>query len=100
MKADCQKIILYKPITSIVHIGPLWFTSELAYLAFIIDKEFTLKLDGQNQNVNIPAMVIPYKFIGLGPLFWIQTVTDPCNGNVTLVGWCEDVVIHPMINSS
>jgi hypothetical protein len=44
-------------------------------------------------------MVIPYKFIGLGPLYWIQTVTDPCNGNVTLVGWCEDVVIHPM-NSS
>ena len=99
LKADCQKIILYKPITSIVHIGPLWFTSELAYLAFIIDKEFTLKLDGQNQNVNIPAMVIPYKFIGLGPLFWIQTVTDPCNRNVTLVGWCEDVVIHPMNTS-
>lgn len=96
MKADCQKIILYKPVISIVHIGPLWFTSEHAYLAFIIDKEFILKLDGQSQMVEVPAMVIPYKFFGLGPLFWIQTVINPTNGNVTLFGWCEDVVIHPM----
>ncbi len=99
MKADCQKIILYKPVVSIVHIGPLWFTSEHAYLAFIIDKEFILNLDGKSQNVDVPAMVIPYKFLGLGPLFWIQTVTDPSNGNVTLIGWCEDVVIHPFNNS-
>lgn len=99
MKADCQKIILYKPVTSIVHIGPLWFTSELAYLAFIIDEEFILKLDGQSQIVDVPSMVIPYKFLGLGPLFWIQTIMNPCNGNVTLIGWCEDVVIHPFNNS-
>jgi len=99
MKADCQKIILYKPVVSIVHIGPVWFTSDYAYLAFIIDKEFILKLDGESQTVDVPAMVIPYKFFGLGPLFWIQTVTDPCNGNVTLIGWCEDVVIHPFNNS-
>jgi hypothetical protein len=96
MKVDCQKIILYRPVISIVHIGPLWFTTEQAYLAFIIDKEFTLKLDGASQKVDVPAMVIPYKFIGLGPLYWIKTIRDPCDGNVTLYGWCEDVVIHPM----
>ena len=99
MKADCQKIILYRPVVSICHIGPVWFTTEHAYLAFIIDKEFILRLDGKSQTVDVPAMVIPYKFLGLGPLFWIQTVTDPCNGNVTLIGWCEDVVIHPFNNS-
>jgi len=98
MKADCQKIILYKPVTSIVHIGPLWFTSEYAYLAFIIDKEFILKLNGESQMVDVPAMVIPYKFIGLGPLYWIQTITNPCNGNITMIGLCEDVVIHPLDN--
>ena len=99
MKADCQKIILYRPVVSICHIGPVWFTTEHAYLAFIIDEEFILRLDGKSQTVDVPAMVIPYKFLGLGPLFWIQTVTDPCNGNVTLIGWCEDVVIHPFNNS-
>ncbi len=96
MKADCQKIILYRPVISVVHIGPLWFTTEHAYLAFIIDKEFTLKLGGVSQTVEVPAMVIPYKFIGLGPLYWIKTIRDPCDGNITLYGWCEDVVIHPM----
>ena len=96
MKADCQKIILYRPVISIVHIGPLWFTTEHAYLAFIIDKEFTLKLGGVSQTVEIPAMVIPYKFIGLGPLYWIKTIRDACDGNITLYGWCEDVVIHPI----
>ena len=96
MKADCQKIILNKPVIWLVHIGPLWFTSEYAYLAFIIDKEFTLKLNGKSQTVDVPAMVIPYKFIGLGPLFWIKTVTKPCDGNVTLIGLCEDVVIHTL----
>lgn len=96
MKADCQKIILYRPVIWITHIGPFWFTSEYAYLAFIIDKEFTLKLDGQSQIVDVPAMVIPYKFIGLGPLFWIKSIKNPNDGNVTLIGWCQDVVIHPM----
>jgi hypothetical protein len=97
MRADCQKIILYRPVIWLVHIGPLWFTSEYAYIAFIVDKEFTLKLDGQDQSVDVPAMVIPYKFIGLGPLFWIKTVTKPTDGNVTLIGWCEDVVIHSLL---
>lgn len=99
MKADCQKIILYKPVISIVHFGPLWFTTENAYLALIIDKEFVLKLGGEEQMVKVPSMVIPYKFIGLGPLYWVQTVTNPCGGNVTLIGWCEDVVIHSLYNS-
>jgi hypothetical protein len=96
MKADCQKIILYRPVIWITHIGPLWFTSEYAYLAFIIDKEFTLKLDGQSQTVDVPAMVIPYKFIGLGPMFFIKSAINPCDGNITLIGWCEDVVVHPL----
>lgn len=96
MKADCQKIILYRPVIWITHIGPLWFTTEYAYLAFIIDKEFTLKLDGQDQVVDVPAMVIPYKFLGFGPLYWIKSIKNPTDGNVTLIGWCQDVVIHPM----
>ncbi|MBN2600242.1 MAG: FG-GAP repeat protein, partial [Candidatus Thermoplasmatota archaeon] len=96
MKADCQKFIVYRPVVWLVHIGPLWFMSEYAYLAFIIDKPFTLKLDGEEQNVDVPAMVVPYRFIGFGPFIWIRSVTRPVDGNVTLIGWCEDVVIHPL----
>ena len=80
-------------------IGPLWFITENAYLALINYKEFVLKLGGEEQMVKVPSMVIPYKFIGLGTLYWVQTVTNPCEGNVTLIGWCEDVVIHSLYNS-
>ena len=82
-----------------MHVGPVWFTSEHAYLAFIIEKEFILKLNGEQQQVEPPVMVIPYRFFGLGPLYWIQTIRNPCDGNITLVGWCEDVVIHPFNNT-
>lgn len=97
LKADCQRIILYRPVLWITHIGPLWFMSEYAFLAFIIDKECTLLLDGESQTIDVPAMVIPYRFFGLGPVFpMIRSITKPLDGNVTLIGWCEDVVVHPL----
>lgn len=99
LDAECFKIILYKPVGFFVHFGPVWFTSEHAYLAFIIEEEFVLRLDGVEQSVDVPVMVIPYKFFGLGPLFWVRNIVNPCDGNVTLIGWCENVVIHPL-NSS
>jgi len=96
MKADCQKIIFVRPVNKIClpHIGPFWHMTKYAYLAFLIDKEFTLMLDGQSQNVDIPACVIPYNFFGLGPMFFLKSKIDPCDGNITLVGFCEDVVIY------
>ena len=96
LNAECFKIILYKPVGFPIHIGPVWFTSEHAYLAFIIEKEFVLRLDGVEQSVDVPVMVIPYRFFGIGPLFWVRNIVNPCDGNVTLVGWCENVVIHPL----
>jgi len=96
MKADCQKIIFVRPVNKICipHIGPFWHMTKYAYLAFLIDKEFTLKINGQSQNVNLPTCIIPYNFIGLGPLFFIKNKINPCDGNITLIGFCEDVIIH------
>lgn len=99
MKGDCEMIILYKVWWYPVHIGPFWFTSEYAYLAFMMYENFTLKIDGVDQEVDVPAMVVPWNFIGLGPLFWIRNIVDPCNGNFTLIGKCEDVIIKPLNNS-
>lgn len=96
MKADCQKIIFVRPVNIICipHIGPFWHMTKYAYLAFLIDKEFTLILDRKSQIVDVPACVIPYNFIGLGPMFFLKGMINPCDGNVTLIGFCEDVIIH------
>ena len=93
MKADCSKILLYQRLLWPAHIGPFWFTSNFSYLCFFIEKDFVLKINGVDQEVELPAMVIPWRFIGLGPLFWIRNVVDPCNGNITLIGICQDVII-------
>ena len=45
LDAECFKIILYKPVGFIVHFGPVWFTSEHAYLAFIIEEEFLTDIE-------------------------------------------------------
>ena len=95
MKANCNRILLYKPWIYPVHIGPFWFTSELAYLCFFIEKDFVLRINGVHQEVELPAMVIPWKFIGLGPLYMIRNIVNPTDGNVTLIGICQDVVIEP-----
>ena len=96
MKADCSKIILYKVWWFPVHIGSFWFTSEYAYLSFIIEKDFNLKLNGVNQEVKPPVMVTPWKYIGFGPLWSKRGSSD---GNVTLIGICEDVIIAPLNNN-
>ncbi|UCD13487.1 MAG: hypothetical protein JSW60_08010, partial [Thermoplasmatales archaeon] len=96
MKGECEKIILYKVWWYPVHIGPFWFTSEHAYLAFLMYEDFILKINGVDQDVELPAMVIPWRFIGLGPLFWIRCIVNPCNHNFTLIGTCEDVIINPL----
>lgn len=99
MKGNSKLIILYKVWWYPVHLGPFWFTSEHAYLAFMMYEHFTLKINGIDQDVELPAMVVPWNFIGLGPLFWIRNIVDPCNGNFTLRGICEDVIIKPINNS-
>ncbi len=93
MKADCYKILLYKVWWFPVHIGSFWFTSKYAYLCFFIEKDFILKLNGINQEVEPPVMVVPWKYIGFGPI-WNNP--DSCDGNVTLIGICEDVIIEPL----
>jgi len=95
MKADCNKILLYQRLLWPAHMGPFWFTSNFSYLCFFIEEDFVLKIDGVDQEVELPAMVVPWRFIGLGPLFWIRNIADPCNGNVTLMGICQDVIIEP-----
>lgn len=96
MKADCNKILLYKVWWFPVHIGSFWFTSKYAYLCFFIEKDFVLKLNGVEQVVDLPVMVVPWKYIGFGPIW---NPRDPCDGNVTLVGICEDVVFEPFNNN-
>ena len=95
MKADCNKILLYQRLLWPAHIGPFWFTSNFSYLCFFIEKDFVLKINGVDQEVEIPAMVVPWRYIGFGPLWYIRNKTDPSNGNVTLIGICQDVIIEP-----
>ena len=96
MKADCNKILLYKVWWFPVHIGSFWFTSKHAYLCFFIEKDFVLKLNGVEQVVDLPVMVVPWKYIGFGPKW---NPSDPCDGNVTLIGICEDVIFEPFSNN-
>ena len=96
MKADCNKILLYKVWWFPVHIGSFWFTSKNAYLCFFIEKDFVLKLNGVEQVVDLPVMVVPWKYVGFGPKW---NPSDPGDGNVTLIGICEDVIFEPYINN-
>jgi hypothetical protein len=98
MKADCYKILLYKVWWFPVHIGSFWFTSKYAYLCFFIEKDFVLKINGIEQVIEeFPVMVVPWNYIGFGPI-WNNR--DPCDGNVTLIGICNDVIIEPLNNST
>lgn len=96
MKADCYGILLYKVWWYPVHISSFWFTSKYAYLCFFIEKEFVLKINGIDQEVELPAMVIPWNYVGFGPVWPPE---DPCDGNVTLRGICNDVIIKPIYNN-
>ena len=92
IEADCNKILLYKVWWYPVHIGSFWFTSKFAYLCFFIEKDFVLKINGVDQEVELPAMVVPWRYIGFGPIW---NPRDPSDGNVSLIGICENVIIEP-----
>jgi len=95
LKANCSRIYLYKPWFYPVHIGPFWFTSEKAFLCLFVEKDLVLKIDGVKQDVELPAILYPWKFIGLGPLYMIKCIVDPTDGDITLIGFCQDVIIEP-----
>jgi hypothetical protein len=89
-------MLLYKAIGVPCHIANFWFFSEYSYLCFFIYENFTLRVNGQDRQVDVPALVVPWKFTGFGPFFWIRNYLDPTNKNFTMIGVCEKVIILPM----
>ena len=95
LKANCSRIYLYKPWYYPVHFGPFWITTEDAFLCLFVEKDLVLKIDGVSQDVELPAVLYPWRFVGLGPLYMIKCIRDPTDGDITLIGVCQDVIIEP-----
>jgi hypothetical protein len=95
MKGNASLIFYYKAIGVPCHLANFWFYSDYSYCCFFMNENFTLRINGDEQKVDVPVVVIPWKFLGFGEFFWISNYLFPTRKDFTLIGVCEKVILEP-----